>query len=79
MRFTNENTWDRATRMLAGIVLLSASVGGFASGLAGTALIVAGTLALGTGIIGYCPAYAALGISTHKTVKAGHCPNCESE
>jgi Protein of unknown function (DUF2892) len=79
MRFTNESTWDRATRMLTGIVLLYASIGGFVSGLAATALIVAGTLALGTGIIGYCPAYAALGLSTPKIVQAGHCPNCERE
>jgi DUF2892 family protein len=79
MRFTNEDSWDRATWMLVGTGLLYASIAGFTSGLTATALFIAGSVAIGTGIIGYCPAYAAFGISTKKAVRAGHCPNCAGE
>jgi DUF2892 family protein len=44
----------------------------------GVALFVVGAIALGTGIVGWCPAYTLFGISTVKT-PAGHCPNCDTE
>ena len=76
MRFLNEGQWDRATRLFAGIVLV---VAGWMLALntLGVALFVTGAIALGTGIVGWCPAYTLFGISTVKT-PAGHCHNCDT-
>ena len=71
----NESNGDRAVRMLVGI-LLAAAGWGLASGLLGVALMGVGAVALGTGIVGWCPAYTAFGLSTRR-VAAGHCPRCE--
>jgi hypothetical protein len=62
--------------MLAGILLLAA---GWVLSLSafGTALLLIGAIALGTGIVGWCPAYLLFDISTLKS-PAGHCPNCIS-
>jgi Protein of unknown function (DUF2892) len=75
MTFLNEGQSDRAVRMLAGIVLLTA---GWLLSLnaLGVALLVVGTIALGTGIVGWCPAYSLVGFSTLKT-PARQCPTCE--
>ena len=77
MRFLNEGQSDCAVRMLAGIVLV---VAGWMLALntLGLAFFVIGAIALGTGIVGWCPAYTLFGISTVKT-PAGHCPNCDIE
>jgi DUF2892 family protein len=77
LRFLNEGQPDRAVRMLAGIVLV---VAGWmvAWNTLGVALFAIGAIALGTGIVGWCPAYTLFGISTVKT-PAGHCPNCDTE
>ena len=77
MKFLNEGQADRAVRMLVGIVLV---VAGWMLALnaLGVALFVVGAIALGTGIVGWCPAYTLFGISTVKT-PAGHCPNCDTE
>lgn len=77
MRFLNEGQWDRSVRMLAGILLVAAGWT-LASNALGVALVGFGAIALGTGIIGWCPAYTLLGISTVKT-PAGHCPSCETD
>jgi hypothetical protein len=63
--------------MLAGIVLV---VAGWMLALnaLGVALFVIGAIAVGTGIVGWCPAYMLFGISTVKT-PAGHYPNCDTE
>jgi hypothetical protein len=76
MTFANESRWDRAGRMLGGIALLSAGWAGVSSGAIGMALITVGAVALGTGIVGWCPAYTGLGVSTQR-VPTGHCPNCD--
>lgn len=58
---------ERPIRIVLGIVLLG--VGAFA-GLpvaATTVLLVVGTIALVTGAIGYCPAWALLGFNTCPT------------
>jgi hypothetical protein len=77
MTLLNEAQGDRGVRMLAGMVLV---VAGWALSLntLGLVLFVFGALALGTGIVGWCPAYSLFGLSTVKT-PAGHCPKCESE
>jgi Protein of unknown function (DUF2892) len=77
MRFLNEGQRDRSARMLAGIVLVAAAWT-LALNALGIALFVMGAIALGTGIVGWCPAYTLFGISTAKTL-AGQCPNCETE
>jgi len=76
MNFTNEGEHDRAIRILVGFSLLAAGWG-FASGMSGVVIIAVGIVALGTGIVGWCPAYTAFGISSRK-VSAGHCPNCDA-
>jgi Inner membrane protein YgaP-like, transmembrane domain len=76
MTFLNEGQRDRAGRMLGGIALLSLGLAGVASGALEIVLIAAGALALGTGIVGWCPAYSVLGVSTRRA-PTGHCPNCE--
>ena len=71
MTFLNEADWDRAIRLIAGIVLLAVGslwVGGFP----GLVLTVLGALAVITGLAGWCPAYTACGISTRRTVNSHH-------
>ena len=77
MRFANEGDGDRTVRMMGGTLLLYAGWGGFVSGALGIVLMAAGAIALATGIVGWCPAYAVLGASRRKA-PAGHCPNCEA-
>lgn len=56
---TNEGTIDRALRIIAGLVLIA---------LAATGTVGAwgwiGIVPLATGLLGWCPAYTLLGIST---------------
>lgn len=61
----NEATWDRIVRVILGIVL---GYFGFVSmgGTGGTILGIVGLILLVTGVVGFCPAYRLLGISTHK-------------
>lgn len=59
MTFINEGESDRGMRMLLGVLLLA--VGWvLVSGVLGIVLITAGAVALGTGIVGWCPAYRCL-------------------
>ena len=60
----NEGTWDRALRIMLGAVLLYLGLGGVVTGAAGIALSVVAVLLLLTGLIGWCPLYSLLGIST---------------
>ncbi len=61
----NEGLWDRIVRVILGIVL---GYFGFVSmgGTGGIILGIVGLILLVTGIVGFCPAYRLLGISTHK-------------
>lgn len=63
----NEAGWDRTLRVLAGLVLLYLGFGGVVAGTLGTVFKVLGFLPLLTGIVGFCPAYPLLGISTRKS------------
>ena len=58
----NEGTVDRALRVLAGLVLIGLAATG-TIGLWGWIGVVPAL----TGIIGFCPAYANLGLSTCAT------------
>lgn len=57
---TNEGTIDRVLRVLFGIVLLSLVFVG-----PKTLWGLLGLVPLGTGLVGFCPLYRLLGISTH--------------
>jgi Inner membrane protein YgaP-like, transmembrane domain len=60
----NEGTPDRIIRVLLGVVLGAALIAGVATGpLAYVGLIVAALL-LVTGVTGFCPLYAVLGLRT---------------
>jgi hypothetical protein len=60
----NEAGWDRIVRVILGIVLLFLGLGGMTSGILAIILDVLGVVALVTGIIGFCPLYALLGLKT---------------
>ncbi len=55
----NEATWDRAVRVVAGLLLIGLAVSG-KIGLWG----YIGVVPLITGIAGHCPMYSMLGINT---------------
>jgi hypothetical protein len=63
---TNEAVWDRAVRVVAGLLLLYLGWGGVVAGILGTVFKWFGFLPLLTGIIGYCPAYTLFGWRTKK-------------
>lgn len=65
MTFMNESMWDRVIRIVIGIAL------GYAAwvtwpGTASIVYLVIAAIALVTGVVGWCLAYALFGISTAK-------------
>jgi hypothetical protein len=70
MTFLNEGQWDRTLRIVAGVLLLVAGAW-VVTGGTGTVLAVLGSVALVTGISGWCPAYSVCGVST-RNVAEGH-------
>jgi hypothetical protein len=65
MTFVNEGIWDRVIRLLIGVAL------GYAAwvawpGTAAIAYLVIAIIALATAVVGWCPAYTILGLSTAK-------------
>ena len=62
----NEAGWDRALRVVLGVVLLYLGWGGVVPGALGTVFKVFGFVPLITGIFGYCPIYGACRIRTNK-------------
>lgn len=62
---TNEAGWDRGFRALIGVALIALLI---ASDLLSGGLAIVGwtvaVLMLGTAVVGFCPAYRLLGIST---------------
>jgi len=66
----NESSLDRALRIVFGIILLFFGWG-IVVGMLGLIFKLIGIVLLVTGAIGWCPAYALLGISTrHPTPPA---------
>ncbi len=63
---TNEGTVDRAIRIVVGLGLLSLAVLG-----PKTMWGLVGIVPLLTGVVGFCPAYRLLGISTCPVPKKG--------
>lgn len=76
MTFMNEGTWDRVVRILAGIALGYAAWITWARtastvsrpGAVSVVFLVIGVIALVTGLVGWCPAYAVFNFSTKKRV-----------
>lgn len=66
MLYRNQSTADRLIRIVLGALMLAAGWSGLAVGLWKIALEVFGWVPLATGLIGWCPVYALLGISTFK-------------
>ncbi len=63
----NEGIIDRLVRVSVGLVLTPVgffALGGLQGKVAGIVFIALGTLALVTGVTGYCPTYVLFGIST---------------
>lgn len=58
--------WERVARIVLGVALLGVAWGGVVAGGLETALKVIGFVPLLTGIFGWCPLYALLGVSTHR-------------
>jgi len=62
----NEAGWDRIVRTLAGIALLALGFGGVVTGAVGWIVKILGILLLVTGVVGFCPLYALLKVTTKK-------------
>ena len=60
----NVGGWDRGLRLVIGLVLIILGLAGVLSGWGATAAYIIGAIALITGIIGFCPANAILGINS---------------
>ncbi len=60
---TNEGTIDRALRIIVGLALLAWYFMGQGEGIWHTAKLI-GIVPLATGLLGSCPLYSILGVST---------------
>ncbi len=60
----NEASWDRIARVVVGLGLIGATLGGVIGAWGWI-----GVLPVVTGLMGWCPAYTLLGISTCPTRK----------
>jgi hypothetical protein len=75
MTFINEGIWDRAIRTLAGLALgyvawTTWPEAGLLSAPLTILFLVVGAVAFVTGIVGWCPLYTLLHVSTRKRVGA---------
>jgi len=62
----NEATWDRIARIALGVFVLYLGWANVVTGGWGLALKIVGFLPLLTGLVGWCPTYALLKVSTKK-------------
>ena len=60
----NVGSIDRVVRIMLGTTLIAVAAAGSLSGLALTIGLAVAAIALVTGIVGFCPLYFVLGIST---------------
>jgi hypothetical protein len=65
MTFTNESLFDRSVRILLGISFAILAWIAWPGVAAAFAAVIA-TVALVTGVVGWCPAYTLFGFSTEK-------------
>lgn len=66
MSYCNTSFPDRVLRILLGALMIAAGWAGVVTGVWGVALKVFGWVPLATGLIGWCPIYALLGVRTRK-------------
>ena len=65
MKFqNNESSIDRAVRIVLGIALAAVALGGAVSAPLLYGVWIVAAIALVTGIVGFCPLYALLRVST---------------
>jgi hypothetical protein len=62
----NESGVDRIIRVIVGIALLALYFTNIVTGGLGIVFIILGAVALLTGVVGFCPLYTLLKISTNK-------------
>lgn len=74
MRYANLSALDRSIRIAVGLLMLAAGWAGLATDVWRIALQVFGWVPLVTGLIGWCPVYALLGLSTRKHPPRGGRP-----
>ena len=60
----NESAADRIIRIVLAVALLALAIAGIVSGPVAVLAWVVGAIALVTGIVGFCPLYAILRVST---------------
>lgn len=63
---SNMATWDRAVRIVLGAAMLFLGWSDLVDGVWAIALVVFAWVPLLTGLVGWCPIYAMLGISTRR-------------
>jgi len=62
----NLSPLDRTIRLVLGLLMLAAGWSGLAGGVWKIALEIFGWVPLVTGLIGWCPIYALLGLNTRR-------------
>jgi len=67
--FQNLSTAERIVRIVVGVALLVLGWSGAVSGVAAIALRVFSLVPLLTGLIGWCPLYALIGLGSRRTVQ----------
>ncbi len=63
---SNLATWDRVVRIILGTAMLFLGWSGLVDGVWAIALVVFAWVPLLTGLVGWCPIYALMGISTRR-------------
>lgn len=64
MTWRNEATWDRVLRLLVGAAMLAAGLFRVLPEPWNAALVIFAFVPLATGLMGWCPLYALLGVSS---------------
>lgn len=62
--FANVAAWDRAVRIVLGIAMLVLGWSDLVEGVGAIALVVFAWVPLLTAVLGWCPVYSLLGVST---------------
>jgi hypothetical protein len=66
MEYTNEAGWDRALRLVLGLLMIGLGWFVLGDGLLAAVLKIFGFVPLITGLIGWCPFYSLLGLATKR-------------
>ncbi|MFP5285040.1 MAG: DUF2892 domain-containing protein [Thermoanaerobaculia bacterium] len=65
--FANLAAWDRAVRIVLGLAMLYLGWSDLVEGIGAIALVVFAWVPLLTGVLGWCPVYSMLGVSTRRS------------